>query len=103
MVPSLRLCRIPALCGNRAFVPALQHACPCDNRARREAYRQTRAIMQARTGVDTHSPLPARLLAFAKLHPAVVAALAGVAVLAGPRRLIRLTGMLMPLLSRLRR
>lgn len=72
-------------------------------RAQREAYRQTRAIMQARTGVDPHSPLPARLLAFAKLHPAVVAALAGVAVLAGPRRLIRLSGMLMPLLSRLRR
>ena len=72
-------------------------------RARREAYRQTRAIVQARAGIDPSAPLPNRLLAFAKLHPVAVAALAAVAAVAGPRRLIRITGMLMPLLSRMRR
>ncbi|HCL85265.1 MAG TPA: hypothetical protein DIC45_01865 [Comamonadaceae bacterium] len=72
-------------------------------RARREAYRQTRAIVQARQGIDPDAALPARLLTFAKLHPAFVAAVAGVAVLAGPRRLIRLAGMLMPLMARMRR
>ncbi len=72
-------------------------------RARREAYRQTRAIVQARTGVDPQAPLPERLLSFARLHPGAVAALAGVAAVAGPRRLIRLAGLLIPLVSRLRR
>ncbi|PWW44692.1 hypothetical protein [Melaminivora alkalimesophila] len=72
-------------------------------RARREAYRQTRAIVQARAGLDPNDPLPKRLLAFARLHPAVVAVALGVAALAGPRRLIRWAGVVMPLVSRLRR
>src|SRR5690606_11686678 len=72
-------------------------------RARREAYRQTRAIVQARAGVDPESPLPTRLLAFAKLHPVAVAAVAGLALLAGARRLIRFAGVVLPLVSRLRR
>lgn len=72
-------------------------------RARREAYRQTRAIVQARAGIDPDAALPSKLLAFARLHPVAVAAAAGVAVMAGPRRLLRLTSMLMPLLARMRR
>lgn len=72
-------------------------------RARREAYRQTRAIVQARQGIDPQAALPARLLAFARLHPAFVASAAGVAMLAGPRRLLRWAGVLMPLVTRLRR
>lgn len=72
-------------------------------RARKEAYRQTRTVMQTRAGLDPHDPLPKRLAAFAKLHPVAVAALAGVAMLAGPRRLIRVAGLLMPLVSRMRR
>ena len=72
-------------------------------RARREAYRQTRAIVQARSGIDPQAPLPARLVAFARLHPAAVAAAAGLALLAGPRRLLRWGGILMPLVARLRR
>lgn len=72
-------------------------------RARREAYRQTRAIVQARAGVDPDSSLPTRLLAFAKLHPTFVAGAAALALVAGPRRLIRVAGLLIPLVSRMRR
>ncbi len=72
-------------------------------RARREAYRQTRAIVQARSGVDPDASMPTRLMAFAKLHPVFVAAAVGVAAFAGPGRLIRLATMAMPLIAKLRR
>ncbi|SDM38293.1 hypothetical protein SAMN05428957_105113 [Oryzisolibacter propanilivorax] len=72
-------------------------------RARREAYRQTRAIVQARAGIDPDAALPAKLLAFARLHPVAVAAVAGVAMMAGPGRLFRLARVLLPLAARLRR
>jgi len=72
-------------------------------RARREAYRQTRAIVQARAGIDPDAALPAKLLAFARLHPVAVAAVAGVAMMAGPGRLFRLVRVLLPLAARLRR
>ena len=44
-----------------------------------------------------------RAAGFAREHPMAVAAIAGVAVVAGPRRLIRWAGVLLPMLLRLRR
>ena len=49
------------------------------------------------------APLLARAIAFTRQHPAAVAALAGVAIAAGPRRLIRWAGVVLPLVMRLRR
>ncbi|WP_313077329.1 hypothetical protein [Melaminivora sp.] len=72
-------------------------------RARREAYQQTRAIVQARAGLNPADPLPQRLIAFTRLHPAVVGVAAALAAVAGPRRLIRWSGALLPLLAKLRR
>ena len=49
------------------------------------------------------APLLARAIAFTRQHPAAVTALAGVAIAAGPRRLIRWAGVVLPLVMRLRR
>ncbi|PJI97681.1 hypothetical protein CLU85_2475 [Acidovorax sp. 69] len=52
---------------------------------------------------DTEESLALRAAGFAREHPLAVAAMAGVAVVAGPRRLIRWAGVLLPMLLRLRR
>lgn len=73
-------------------------------RARRVARAQSLALAQSsspqRGGAD--EPFAVRAMAFAKEHPAAVAGLAGMALLAGPRRLIRWAGFALPLISRLR-
>lgn len=70
-------------------------------RGRRQAQRQARAAMHGR--VDPHDPLLMRLLTFARLHPLAVAAAAAVAALAGPKRVMRLAGFVLPALLRMRR
>ncbi len=72
-------------------------------RARRAAHRQAVALQAEDAGIDPHAPLVARVLAFARLHPAVVAVAALGALAAGPSRLIRWSSVLMPLLARMRR
>ncbi|GAB1386705.1 hypothetical protein MASR1M59_18530 [Melaminivora sp.] len=73
-------------------------------RARRQAQRHMQAAMPRQpSGVNPAAPLADRLLAFARLHPVFVAAAAGAAALAGPRRLLRWAGLLLPLAARLRR
>lgn len=72
-------------------------------RARRAAHRQALAVQAQQQGLEPDAPFATRLLAFARLHPAAVAVAAVAAVAAGPSRLIRWAGMLMPLWSRLRR
>ena len=73
-------------------------------RARRAAFRQVKAIEKTtHERVEPGAPLTVRLLTFARLHPVVVAVVVGAAVVAGPSRVIRWTGMLMPLVSRMRR
>jgi len=74
-------------------------------KARRTAYRQSRAVMASEGAgrVEPGAPVAMRMLAFARLHPLVTAAAVGVAVMAGPARLIRWAGMVMPLVVRLRR
>ena len=72
-------------------------------RARRAARIQSQALAEVSAGDDADAPLLARAIAFTRQHPAAVAALAGVAIAAGPRRLIRWAGVVLPLVMRLRR
>ena len=57
---------------------------------------------QAGQGSLTDTPFLQRLGVFVKQHPVAIAALAGVALTAGPRRLGRWAGIALPLLMRLR-
>lgn len=73
-------------------------------RARRAARTQSLALSEGNpslTALDESFLL--RAAGFARQHPVAVAAMAGVALLAGPRRLVRWTGVLLPMLMRLRR
>lgn len=71
-------------------------------RARRVARAQSLALAQASQSASSDEPFAVRVAVFAKQHPAAVAVMAGVALVAGPRRLVRWAGIAMPLLSRLR-
>lgn len=71
-------------------------------RARRAAHSLALAQRDAAvTGMD--ETLVVRAAGFVREHPLVVAAMAGVALVAGPRRLIRWAGVALPMLIRLRR
>ena len=72
-------------------------------RARRAARLQSQALAAVANGSDADAPLVLRVVAFARQHPAAVAALAGVAMAAGPRRLVRWASVVLPLVMRLRR
>lgn len=48
-------------------------------------------------------PLIARFVSFARLHPLAVAAVLGVAALAGPGRVVRWAGVVLPAILRMRR
>lgn len=72
--------------------------------ARRAARMQAMALARHEQGLGgTDESLALRAAAFAREHPLAVAAMAAVAVVAGPRRLIRWAGVALPLLMRLRR
>ena len=73
-------------------------------RARRAAHAQSLAVTSqqgAPGGID--ESLVLRAAGFAREHPLAVAAMAGIGLMAGPRRLIRWAGVLLPMLMRLRR
>ena len=73
-------------------------------RARRAARAQALALAGREPGVGgIDESLVLRAAGFAREHPVAVAAMAGVALVAGPRRLIRWAGVVLPLLLRLRR
>jgi hypothetical protein len=74
-------------------------------RARRAARAQAQALAESRRAASggPEDSLALRAAGFAREHPLAVAAIAGVAVVAGPRRLIRWAGVLLPMLLRLRR
>lgn len=72
-------------------------------RARRAARLQSQALAAVAGAEDADVPLLTRAAAFVRQHPAAVAALAGVAIATGPRRLIRWAGVVLPLVMRLRR
>ena len=65
-----------------------------ERRARRA---QQRALMRAKQGLPADASTAMRAAEFAKQHP-----LALVAVVAGPKRLMRWAGLVLPLLLRLR-
>ena len=71
--------------------------------ARSAAYRQVIALREEHQAIDPEAPLAVRLLAFARMHPMAVAAAAAVAIAAGPSRLVRWAGVVMPLVNQLRR
>ncbi len=73
-------------------------------RARRDALRQARAAAGATQGrVNPADPLLTRLASFARLHPVAVAAVLGVAAMAGPNRVMRWAGVVLPAVLRMRR
>lgn len=72
-------------------------------RTRRDARRQARAAASTQSRVDPEAPLLARLVSFARLHPVAVAAALGAAALAGPNRVMRWAGVLLPAILRMRR
>lgn len=72
-------------------------------RARRAARAQALAQSQHAAAGGAEDSLAVRAAGFAREHPLAVAAMAGVAVVAGPRRLIRWAGVLLPMVLRLRR
>lgn len=72
--------------------------------ARRSARAQALALQsQHAAHMPTSGALAERLVAFARLHPAAVAVAAVAAVAVGPRRLIRWSGILLPLVAKFRR
>lgn len=73
-------------------------------RARRAARAQSLALVDRNPSLSAmDESFVLRAAGFAREHPIAVAAMAGVALLAGPRRLVRWTGVLLPMLMRLRR
>ena len=74
-------------------------------RARRVARAQARALAEQAGGLTggEDASLALRAAGFAREHPLAVAAMAGVALVAGPRRLIRWAGIVLPMVMRLRR
>lgn len=74
-------------------------------RARRAARAQALALAESQraAGGGAEDSLALRAAGFAREHPLALAAIAGVAMVAGPRRLIRWAGVLLPMLLRLRR
>lgn len=73
-------------------------------RARRAAHAQTLALAAQRetTGGALDDSMLLRVAGFAREHPLAVATMAGVALVAGPRRLVRWAGVVLPMLMRLR-
>lgn len=72
-------------------------------KARRAAQRQALAVQAQQQGTDLDATLVMRVLAFARMHPVAVGVAAVVAMAAGPQRLVRWAGLLMPLVARMRR
>ncbi len=70
---------------------------------RRQAMRQARAAAATQGRVDPNDPLLTRLLTFARLHPLALGAVAGIAALAGPNRVMRWVGVVLPAILRMRR
>lgn len=72
--------------------------------ARRSARAQALALQSQQSAhMPTSGPLAERLVAFARLHPMAVAAAAVAALAVGPRRLVRWSGIVLPLIMKYRR
>lgn len=72
--------------------------------ARRIARAQSLALSENRPATgDVDESLALRVAGFAREHPLAVLGMAGVAAVAGPRRLVRWAGVFLPMLLKLRR
>lgn len=76
-------------------------------RLRERHARRTQAVAIARNanrvaGLGPDAPLASRVVVFARLHPIAFAVAAGLAVVIGPRKLIRWTGVAMPWIMKMR-
>jgi hypothetical protein len=71
--------------------------------AAKHAQQQAKALRTQADTVPADAPLMERLVVFAKLHPIATAAVAGLAVMVGPRKLMRYGGLALPLISKLKR
>ena len=71
--------------------------------ASKQAKAQAQSLRSQPESVPADAPFTERLLVFAKLHPVATAAVAGLALMIGPRKLLRYGGMALPLLSKLKR
>lgn len=71
--------------------------------AARRANLQAQGVQKPLMAVPADAPLPERLAAFAKLHPVATAAVAGIAIMIGPRKLIRYGGLAWPLINKFKR
>lgn len=71
--------------------------------SRQQAQLQAKALRAQRTSVPAEAPFTERLAVFARLHPIALAGIAALAVMLGPKKLMR-TGMtLLPLIAKLKR
>lgn len=70
--------------------------------ARRAQRREARAQADGGQAPRADAPLVQKLAWFTREHPVAVAAMAGAAVVAGPRRLVRWAGVVLPFILRLR-
>lgn len=71
--------------------------------ATQQAHAQTKALRAQAHSVPADAPLPERLMVFAKLHPVATAAVAGLALMIGPRKLLRFAAMALPVITKLKR
>lgn len=71
--------------------------------AAQQAKAQAQSLRSQPESVPADAPLVERLVVFARLHPVATAAVAGVALMIGPRKLLRYGGMALPLLAKLKR
>ena len=71
--------------------------------AAKQAQAQAKSLRAQVDAVPADAPLTERLVVFAKLHPVATAAVAGLALMIGPRKLLRYGGIALPLLAKLKR
>lgn len=69
-----------------------------------KAQQQALALQQEqKPALRADAPLPERVLAFARLHPFATATAVGAALMIGPRRIMRYSTWVLPLISRFKR
>lgn len=71
--------------------------------AAQQAKAQAKSLRMQSDSVPANAPLTERLFVFAKLHPVATAAVAGLALMIGPRKLLRYGSIALPLLAKFKR
>lgn len=71
--------------------------------AAKQAQQQAKSLRAQVDTVPADAPFAERLVVFAKLHPVAMAAVAGVALMIGPRKLLRWGTLALPLIRKFKR